>query len=102
MDCRHSSTEGMRILTPFAMALLLLACMPAQAADAKRGELLTEVCLQCHSEQVFTRKDSTIDSMVKLRAEIRRWGAHSKPPMTREDIADLVVYLNARYYHFKP
>ena len=57
----------------------LLGAATAHAAttgDAKRGEAVHEVCLQCHDTSVMSQEEYNLA------------------------VADLVAFLNARFYHF--
>ena len=89
----------MRIL---ALAMATLA-MPAAAQDADRGRLLYEThCGSCHYERVHQRprERSLVRGLEGLRAEVGRRAALTGRSFTREDLADIVAYLDRSYYGF--
>ena len=43
------------------------------------------------------RKLKTLDA---LRGRIRDWASHTGNPWTREEIEDVLYYLNKSFYHF--
>ncbi|HUJ86841.1 MAG TPA: hypothetical protein VLX30_08330 [Burkholderiales bacterium] len=90
---------------PSALALLiaLAAALPAQAQDARRGRALYEtLCLSCHYEHVHDRAParSRIHSLKELREETALRAGLTGVRFTREDIDDVVAYLDQSHYHF--
>ena len=93
---------------PSAAALLVLlvllaAALPAQAQDARRGRQLYEtLCLTCHYEHVHERapERSTVHSLQELRKETALRAGLTGVRFTREDLDDVVAYLDQSHYHF--
>jgi hypothetical protein len=94
---------GMRI-TGFWYAVMLLACaaLPARAADAERGRALYEArCDLCHGSSVHVREARKATTFDGLRRQVARWNAEiGGGTWSREEIDDVTVYLNNRYYFF--
>ena len=81
----------------------LLGAATAHAAttgDAKRGEAGHEVCLQCHDTSVYEPPKRRVKTLATLQRETRRWADMYNPRLTAQEVADLVAFLNARFYHF--
>ncbi len=89
-------------MRPASVALLgLLAALPAAAQDPERGRLLYETqCLSCHYERIHHRDPahSRIVTRAGLRAEVVERAALTGRPFTREDIEDIVEYLDRSHY----
>ena len=91
---------------PSVLAMLVLlatAALPAQAQDARRGRQIYEIhCLGCHYEHVHERapERSTVHSLKELRIETALRAGLTGVRFTREDLADVVAYLDQSHYHF--
>ena len=90
---------------PSALVLLMLLALalPAQAQDARRGRQIYEtLCLTCHYEHVHerARERSEVHSLEELRKETALRAGLTGVRFTREDLADVVAYLNESHYHF--
>ena len=91
---------------PSAVALLIIllaAALPAQAQDARRGRQIYEThCLTCHYEHVHERapERSRIHSLKELRKETALRAGLTGVRFTREDLEDVVAYLDQSHYHF--
>lgn len=71
------------------------------AADAERGKILYETrCKLCHTSSVHQRKERDVRSYQRLQAQVRRWSAEAGGSWSDEDIDDVALYLNQRYYKF--
>ena len=84
--------------------LALLAALPAAAQDPARGRLLYETqCLSCHYERIHERDaaHSRIVTRAGLRAEVAERAALTGRPFTREDLEDIVEYLDRSHYRLK-
>jgi mono/diheme cytochrome c family protein len=77
----------------------LLACPAAAlaAGDPVKGERLHRSCLQCHGTEVYV-PGRAIKSLAALRKETVRWSNSYNPKFTRQEIDDLVAYLNRDFY----
>jgi mono/diheme cytochrome c family protein len=70
--------------------------------DAVRGKLLHEQsCTKCHDTAVYSRPDKRITSLGALQGQVRRCTRPAGAEWDKQDIADVVEYLNRNYYHFK-
>jgi mono/diheme cytochrome c family protein len=86
-----------------ALLVVLAAALPAQAQDARRGRQLYEtLCLSCHYEHVHDRAPgrSEVHSLNELRKETTLRAGLTGIRFTREDIEDVVAYLDQSHYHF--
>ncbi|HEY5293618.1 MAG TPA: cytochrome C [Burkholderiales bacterium] len=85
-----------------SLALSLAGLSAAQAAaDAERGKTLYETrCSACHAGSVHTRKARKAKSFDGLRAQVLRWSAEAGGSWSADEIDDLTLYLNQRYYRF--
>lgn len=73
----------------------------AKAPDESRGELLYSThCNTCHNLQIHWREQKLATDWKSLKAQVNRWQAYAKLGWREEDIADVALYLNARYYKF--
>jgi mono/diheme cytochrome c family protein len=89
---------------PELIVLLFLLLVPgAQAQDARRGRQLYEThCFSCHYERVHERapERSRVHSLEELRKEVALRAGLTGLPFTREDLADIVAYLDQSHYRF--
>ena len=88
-----------------APLFIVLCCIAlpgtARAADAERGKLLYESrCDGCHAESLPGRKVKTAADFEAIRAFIKRWNASLGGAWGEEDITDVTVYLNAKFYFY--
>jgi mono/diheme cytochrome c family protein len=91
------------LLGALALSVLLAAALPAQAQDARRGRQLYEtLCLTCHYEHVHDRAParSKVHSLAELRKETALRAGLTGVRFTREDLEDVVAYLDQSHYHF--
>jgi cytochrome c len=80
-----------------AVAFATLAC----GADAERGRQLYETrCTECHATSVHGRVKRTVASCGELREQVERWGRQQGPAWTGDEVDDVALWLNERYYHF--
>lgn len=81
--------------------LALAATAPAPAADPDRGRMLYETrCDVCHDSGVHLRAARKAGSFEAIRAQVRRWDRELGASWSREEIDDVSVYLNDRFYLF--
>ena len=74
----------------------------AQSADALRGQRLYEnACIRCHGETVHDRKQRAATSLDDVRSYVRRWSGLLGMPWTNDEIEDVTLYLNERFYRFE-
>lgn len=87
-----------------AMVLLCAAAWggsPAYAAgDAARGETLHRDCLGCHGTELYVPSRAQVKTLAALRKETVKWNDRMNPKFTKQEIEDLVAYLNRDFYRF--
>lgn len=83
-------------------ALLLSAAAPTQAltGDPARGEKLHAKCLDCHGTSLYEPDKRKIKSLKALRKEVKRWGTYYAPALSAQEVEDITVWLNERFYRF--
>jgi mono/diheme cytochrome c family protein len=87
------------------LALLLASLAVAQgaaaaAADPEKGRALHRVCEQCHGTEPYQPGKAKVKSLAALRREVARWGDYYNPALSKQDVADLVAFLNRDFYRF--
>ena len=76
-------------------------CATAHSADPVHGQEHHKVCLDCHGTALYVASDRKIRSLKALRKEVERWNDHYNPKMTKQEVEDVVTYLNETFYKFK-
>jgi mono/diheme cytochrome c family protein len=76
---------------------------PAVASDApgaaERGQMLYENhCRGCHVSVVHIRSDRRAASLDAVRWEVTRWSSELHLDWRKEEIADVVEYLDREFY----
>jgi mono/diheme cytochrome c family protein len=80
---------------------LLLGVASAQAAgDPLRGEQLHRDCLGCHGTELYVPPRAKVKTLAALKKEIERWNDRVNPKFSKQEIEDLVAYLNRDFYKF--
>lgn len=90
--------------TVIASLALVLAglCADAVAADAGRGGAIYETrCNACHATSVHQRSARKAKSFDGVRAQVQRWSAEAGGSWSVDEIDDVTLYLNQRYYRFR-
>jgi mono/diheme cytochrome c family protein len=80
--------------------MLVLKGPAAAAGDPVKGAKLHEDCTGCHGTELYTAPRAKIKSLAALRNETERWNDRMNPKFTRQEIEDLVAYMNANFYKF--
>lgn len=84
-----------------AALLILFATRNVAGADARRGAALYEErCAACHSESVHGREKRVAKDFDAVRAWVVRWNVNLGLQWGDEEVDDVSVYLNDRYYRF--
>ena len=98
---QNGSAVVLRAL-PAAMVLGLCTLTGAQAAgDAVRGQMLYETrCLACHERSVHQKSARKAKSFEGVRAQVLRWSAEVGGLWSADEIDDVTLYLNERYYRY--
>ena len=86
----------------FAVLLCaVIAGMPARGADLERGRALYENhCQVCHSSKVHARKQRWPQDIGQLRSVVGQWESQQELRWTKEEIDDVVYYLNVSQYNY--
>lgn len=88
-------------LTTF-LAMTLAGTPAAGAADAERGRIVYEAkCGGCHGESVHGREKRLAHDFAEVRGWVLRWSANLGLVWTNDEVDDVSVHLNARYYRFR-
>lgn len=90
---------------PGMMALLCGALLGGAAAahaagDPVRGESLHVDCVGCHRTELYVPPRAKVKTLAALTKEVERWNDRMNPKFTKQEIADLVAYLNRDFYKF--
>ena len=90
-----------RICFVTILALTCLVDTSALGADSERGRALYENhCQVCHTSKVHNRKQRGPEDPEQLRSIVDRWQTEQKLRWSREDIDDVVYYLNVTQYSY--
>jgi hypothetical protein len=74
---------------------------PVLIETPSRGQLLYENhCTSCHESVAAIRTRHAVRSLPDLRGQIVRWADYGKLRWGKEDIDEVVRYLNVRHYRF--
>ena len=74
----------------------------AAHADVGHGKALEEQsCTKCHDSSVYTRPDRRIKSLAALQQQVSRCTKPAGAEWDKEEMSDVVEYLNTEFYHFK-
>jgi len=81
----------------------LLALVPATASaagDPARGERLHQVCENCHRTELYVPPRRRVTSLKALRQVVQKYGDYYNPRLSKQDVEDLVAWLNRDFYKF--
>lgn len=80
---------------------LIFLSASVTAADVERGGRLYETrCQACRATSVHNRGARKAKSFDRIRAQVERWSIEVGGNWTADEIDDVAVYLNQRYYRF--
>lgn len=85
-----------------AGAALLPAAPAGAAGDPARGSTLHRDCLGCHGTELYVPPRAKVKTLSALKKETEKWNDRMNPKFTRQEIEDLVAWLNATFYKFPP
>jgi len=74
------------------------AAVAHAAGDAVRGEHLHVDCLGCHRTERYVQPRAKVKTLAALKKETERWNDRMNPKFTKQEIEDLVAYLNRDFY----
>jgi mono/diheme cytochrome c family protein len=80
------------------LAAMTLAGPAAAAGDPVRGAALHEACLGCHGTELYVPPRAKIKSLSALKKEVDRWNDRYNPRFSKQDVEDMVAYLNRDFY----
>lgn len=94
--------SGIRVHIAGLAAVCLIALAPSAAAEnfARGKELYDHHCQSCH-EDLMHAKNRRVQSLDELRKRIRDWAGHTGNDWTRDEIDDVLYYLNQSFYKFE-
>lgn len=73
----------------------------SRQSSQPRGEMLySNHCLNCHESVVHIREQRRVRNLVTLRETVARWSQELGLKWTADEVEDVVLYLNMRYYHY--
>lgn len=81
-------------------AALLLAAPAGAAGDPARGDALHRDCLGCHGTELYVPPRAKVKTLSALKKEVENWNDRMNPKFTKQEIEDLVAYLNRDFYKF--
>jgi hypothetical protein len=71
------------------------------APGPDRGEALYELrCLSCHATSVHGREKRVARDFGEIRTWVERWNATLRLDWSSEEIDDVAIHLNRRYYRY--
>ena len=96
-------SRTLRLPAAAGIALILTASLPGTATAqnnlARGQELFEQHCQACHYDfhQPQTRHLKTLD---ELKQRITSWAVHTNTGWTRQEVDDVLHYLNTSFYKF--
>lgn len=85
-----------------AGAALALAASADAAGDPARGAKLHEDCLGCHGTELYLPPRARVKTLSALKKETEKWNDRMNPKFTKQEIEDIVAWLNTTFYKFPP
>lgn len=79
---------------------LWFAAPAAGAGDPVKGASLHDDCLGCHGTELYVPPRAKVRTLAALKTETEKWNDRMNPKFTKQEIDDLVAYLNANFYKF--
>lgn len=100
------ASPGARPASPAAEREAPLANAAQQKSVAPpvplRGQMLYENhCLSCHESIVHIRGKQRTRSLAELRGTVTHWASYLRLRWDKEEVEDVVNYLNNHYYKFE-
>lgn len=86
------------------VVLVVLGAPSVRAQDMARGrELYETLCGDCHYQRVHERDraKSKVQTLLELRAQVKRWSVQTRRSFSEQDLADIVEYLSVSHYHLE-
>lgn len=90
------------VLFPIAVVLSVSAQAASLPGDVASGKKLHDAnCMSCHNDSVYTRKDHKVKNLQGLTEQIHNCEHMTDARLEKNQMNDLVKYLNETYYKFK-
>lgn len=90
---------------PVAALLGLLAAAAvtstSAAGDPVRGEKLHQDCLGCHGTELYVPPRAKVKTLAALKRETERWNDRMNPKFSKQEVEDIVAWLNRDFYKFQ-
>lgn len=83
-----------------ALAFVFTAGNAVAAGDPVRGEQLHQDCLGCHGTELYVPPAAKVKSLAALRREVEKWNDRMNPKFTKQEVEDLIAWLNRDFYKF--
>ncbi|MDP1674662.1 MAG: cytochrome c [Burkholderiales bacterium] len=90
----------MKIVATLLLASVLAAPAVQAAGDPVRGEQLHQDCLGCHGTELYLPPKAKVKTLAALKKETERWNDRMNPKFTRQEIEDIVAWMNRDFYRF--
>ncbi len=82
-------------------AAIAMPTLASAQGVAERGRALYETrCIACHDRSVHQRESRKAEDFAGLRREVERWNATAGGEWRAEEIDQVALWLNERYYRF--
>jgi len=86
-----------------ALASWMALAGPAMGAgDPVRGAKLHDDCLGCHGTELYVPPRARVKSLAALKKATEKWNDRMNPKFSKQEIEDLVAYMNREFYKFAP
>ncbi|HLD13205.1 MAG TPA: hypothetical protein VJB18_00645 [Burkholderiales bacterium] len=85
------------LLAPAGTAVAAL--LPGDAVNGK--QLHNGHCIACHDSRVYSRPNRRIKTVEGLMGQVRMCNQQLKTNLSREQLNDIVRYLNETFYKFR-
>jgi mono/diheme cytochrome c family protein len=86
------------IFLAIAVLTISASSIALAAGDPGRGAALHEACLGCHGTELYVPPKAKIKTLTALKKEVDRWNDRYNPKFSKQEIEDLVAYLNRDFY----
>ncbi len=81
--------------------LTLLFSSPGWSADIENGQALhAEKCVKCHDSSAYTRSPRRVNDLPQLGVQVRACKDNLGITWFDDEVDDVIIYLNQKYYHF--
>ena len=80
----------------------LTACSQEVTGDPAKGAELHDDCFGCHRTEVYVPPRAKVKTLAELREEVERWNDRMNPKFDRQEVEDVVAYLNRDFYKLPP